>query len=130
MRGIIATLINGRYGEIVRFGIVGALAMGIQYGLYLLLLLVVSPTLANTGGYLISFLFNYVASTRFTFHVKSTARRGAGFVVAHVVNYLLQTVFLNLFIHLGLSKQLALVPTLCVCVPINFLLVRFVLKRK
>lgn len=129
MRNIIATLINGRYREIVRFGIVGTLATALQYGCYLLFLLALSPTLSNTIAYIISFLFNYYASTHFTFQVRSTARRGAGFVAAHVVNYLLQTTFLNLFIYLGLTKQLALIPTLCLCVPVNFVLVRFVLKR-
>lgn len=129
MRNIIATLINGRYREIVRFGIVGVVATALQYGCYLLFLLALNPTLSNAAAYLISFLFNYYASTHFTFQVRSTARRGLGFVAAHVVNFLLQTLFLNLFIHLGLTKQLALIPTLCVCVPVNFVLVRFFLKR-
>ena len=51
-------------GEIVRFGIVGGVATLIQYGVYLLMLYAVSPTLSNTIGYAVSFLFNFVASTR------------------------------------------------------------------
>lgn len=134
---------NGRrekLGEIVRFGIVGVLATALQYGIYLALLSileVVVPswgehtwvTIANTMAYLISFAFNFVASTRYTFKVKANAKRGAGFVLSHVVNYTLQTLFLNLFVGLGLSRQIAMLPTLCICVPINFVLVRFFLKR-
>ena len=59
--------------EIVRFMLVGALATGIQYAVYLLMLLWLQPLAANTVAYLLSFTFNYIASTRYTFRVKSTA---------------------------------------------------------
>lgn len=44
----------------------------LQYGCYLLFLLWLMPALANTLAYLVSFAFNYIASTRFTFRVKAT----------------------------------------------------------
>lgn len=116
-------------GEIVRFGIVGGVATLIQYGVYLLMLYAVSPTLSNTIGYAVSFLFNFVASTRYTFKVKTNARHGAGFALSHLINYGLQIVMLHLFMALGFSEKLAPIPMFCVCVPINFLLVRFFLKR-
>ena len=116
-------------GEIVRFGIVGGVATLIQYGVYLLMLYAVSPTLSNTIGYAVSFLFNFVASTRYTFKVKTNARHGAGFALSHLINYGLQIVMLHLFMALGFSEKLAPVPMFCVCVPINFLLVRFFPKR-
>ena len=116
-------------GEIVRFGIVGGVATLIQYGVYLLMLYAVSPTLSNTIGYAVSFLFNFVASTRYTFKVKTNARHGAGVALSHLVNYGLQIVMLHLFMALGFGEKLAPVPMFCVCVPINFLLVRFFLKR-
>ena len=116
-------------GEIVRFGIVGGVATLIQYGVYLLMLYAVSPTLSNTIGYAVSFLFNFVASTRYTFKVKTNARHGAGFALSHLIIYGLQIVMLHLFMALGFSEKLAPVPMFCVCVPINFLLVRFFLKR-
>ena len=85
--------------------------------------------MANCFAYVVSFLFNYVASTRYTFHVRSTARRGAGFTLAHLVNFLLQTLLLALFLRLGLSKPVAMLPVFAICVPINFLLVRYFLKK-
>ncbi len=121
---------NSRIGEIVRFGIVGTTATAIQYGIYLLLIHWVYPTVANTIGYLVSFVFNYIASTQYTFKVKSTTKRGFGFVFSHVINYLLQTVLLSLTLWLGFEKRWAMVPVLCICVPINFILVRFFLKKK
>lgn len=117
-------------GEFIRFGIVGVVATAIQYGLYLLLLKWLQPQISNTIGYVISFVFNYIASTKFTFKVKSTAKKGAGFAFSHLINYVLQTVFLTLFLWLGLPKNIALIPVFCICVPINFLLVRLFLKKK
>ena len=71
-----------------------------------------------------------MASTRYTFRVKANASRGAGFALSHVVNFLLQMTTLNLFIWLGVSRELAPVPMFCVCVPVNFILVRFFLKKE
>lgn len=127
-------------GEVVRFGIVGVTATLLQYFIYWLLLRLAIhwdveagthtlSTVAMTIGYVVSFIYNFVASTRFTFRVKANARRGAGFLFSHVVNYSLQMLTLNLFLLLGIGKQWAPIPMFCVCVPINFLLVRFFLKR-
>ena len=117
-------------GEVFRFGVVGVLATLIQYGVYWVLIHWLNPTLSMTIGYLVSFLFNFLASTHYTFRVKANARRGAGFALSHAVNWFLQMVILNLFLWLGMSKQWAPIPMFCICVPVNFLLVRFFLKRK
>ena len=119
-----------KLGEIVRFIIVGGLATAIQYGIYLLMLLWLQPLLSNTIGYFVSFTFNYIASTRYTFRVKSPTKRGLGFVFSHIVNYLLQTLTLHAFLMLGLDKKIAMIPMFAICVPINFVLVRFFLHRK
>ena len=118
------------WGEVVRFGIVGVVATAIQYGCYLLLKGVMWPEVANVLAYAVSFLFNLVASVKFTFHTHATARKGAGFLFSHVVNLCLQTLFLHLFLRLGVGAELAPIPMFCICVPVNFLLVRHFLKDK
>lgn len=143
MKDIISHFDKERRGEILRFGVVGVLAVIIQYSVYLLLIWLWNagtsaslpfrtgsgfPLVANTVAYVVSFLFNYVASTRYTFRVKSTARRGAGFALAHLVNYSLQSLLLALFLWLGLPKGVAMMPVFAICVPVNFLLVRFFLR--
>lgn len=120
---------KGKLGEVIRFCIVGVIATLIQYGVYLVFVQWYHYAIANTIGYVVSFIFNFYASTHFTFHAKANARHGLGFAFSHVVNYLLQMVTLAFFTWLGVSKQLAPVPMFCVCVPVNFLLVRFFLKR-
>ena len=116
------------YGEIFRFGIVGCIAVLIQYGCYWLLLSWLNHSVSMTIAYLISFTFNFFASTYFTFKVKATKKRGAGFALSHLINYCLQIVTLNIFIAIGVSKTLAPIPMFAICVPVNFLLVRFFLK--
>lgn len=119
-----------KFGEIVRFAIVGILATAIQYGVYLLLLRWLHHDISLTIGYIVSFIFNFFASTYFTFKVKANAKRGVGFAFSHLVNWLLQIAALNLFIWMGVDKEWAPIPMFCVCVPINFLLVRYFLKVK
>ena len=119
-----------KFGEILRFGIVGAIAALLQYGVYLAMPIITSPGVANTIGYIISFIFNFIASTHYTFKVKANAKRGLGFALSHVVNYLLQTLTLLLFIYIGVPKAYAPIPMFCICVPVNFILVRYFLTKK
>ena len=119
-----------KFGEILRFGIVGAIAALLQYGVYLAMLIITSPGVANTIGYIISFIFNFIASTHYTFKVKANAKRGIGFALSHVVNYLLQTLTLLLFIYIGVPNAYASIPMFCICVPVNFILVRYFLTKK
>lgn len=133
MKDIINRLDDNRrqqLGEVLRFGIVGVAATLLQYIIYWVLICVLNPTVAMTIGYVISFGFNFMASTHYTFRVKASASRGVGFAFSHVVNYILQMTTLNLFLWLGVSKQWAPIPMFCVCVPVNFVLVRFFLKKK
>ena len=148
-RGVVSPL----PAELLRFILVGTTAVVIQYLVYLILIhpslsfsatlgkhpfglsgeglgvgSSLPPTVANTVAYLVSFLFNYVASVRYTFRVKSSARRGLGFAFSHLVNYLLQTLLLTFFLWIGLDKGWAMLPVFAVCVPTNFLLVRKFLK--
>ncbi len=131
-----------KLGEVVRFGIVGVIATLLQYAMYLVMIPCLAwalpklsnndhalATTANTIAYIVSFVFNFIASTKYTFRVKANVKRGAGFTFSHIINYTLQTICLNLFVGMGLTKQIAMLPTLCICIPINFLLVRFFLKK-
>ena len=118
-----------KVGEMIRFGIVGILATALQYAIYWLLIHWLNPSVAMTIGYIVSFAFNFVASTRYTFRVEASAKRGMGFALSHAVNYALQMLTLNLFLWFGVPKQLAPIPMFCICVPVNFVLVRYFLKK-
>jgi len=114
----------------LRFVLVGGTATALQYAIYIVALKVMNHNLALTLGYGISFIFNFFASTYFTFKVKANARRGMGFALSHVVNYFMQLGVLNAFLYIGVPQKLAPLPMFAVCVPINFILVRFFLTKK
>ncbi|RGO89400.1 GtrA family protein [Bacteroides thetaiotaomicron] len=145
--------------EFVRFILVGILATATHYGIYflfmctdvtsyciyywlvfwqLLLIMVfifflcvlMLPAIAYTIGYVISFILNFYLSNIFTFNTKPTVRKGIGFGISHFINYLLHIGLLSLFIWIGVPERWAPLPVFALVVPVNFLLVRFVLKSK
>lgn len=116
-------------GQLMRFGMVGCLAVAIQYGVYYLLLPVSSHNVAYTFGYVVSFAVNYLLTTSFTFKTQKSYGNGIGFAACHVINFFMQIALLNLFIGFGCSKEFAPVPVYAICVPTNFLLVRWVMKK-
>ncbi|WP_081657626.1 DUF6080 domain-containing protein [Prevotella sp. AGR2160] len=122
---------KGQWGEILRFGIVGVSAVTIQYLVYLLLVHLAGwgASLSNTVAYIVSFCFNFIASTRYTFRVKASTGRGIGFALCHLFNYLLQLLILNVAISLGMGKSWAPIPMFLISVPTNFILVRYTLKQ-
>lgn len=118
-----------KFGEMIRFGIVGVVATAIHYGIYLLLNLWINVNVSYTIGYVTSFVCNFLLSNYFTFKTKPTAKKGAGFAFSHAVNWGMQILLLNAFMWLGVSESWAPLPTWCITIPMNFLLVRFFLKK-
>lgn len=116
--------------EVVRFGIVGIIATIIHYVIYLTLNLIIVSWIAYSIGYGVSFLGNFYLSNKFTFKTKPTVKKGVGFGLSHFINYLLQIILLSIFIKLGIPNKYAPIPVFCIAVPVNFLMVRFVLKSK
>lgn len=114
--------------EFIRFCIVGIIATIIHYGIYLFLNLWLNVNIAYTAGYIIAWGCNLYLSAHFTFRTKVSTKRGIGFALSHIVNYLLHIGLLNIFLYIGFSETLAPVPTYCLVVPINFILVRMVFK--
>ena len=52
-----------------------------------------------------------------------------GFALSHVINFSLQIVLLNIFIFIGFGEKWAPVPVLIICIPTNFILVRYFLNK-
>jgi len=116
--------------ELIRFGIVGSIAMVIHYGVYYVLLPTMDRNIAYTIGYLISFLCNYLMSSYFTFHVKPSWKKLFRFSCSHGINYFVYIGLYNFFYWVGFSKEIAPLPVYVVAVPISFILVRIALKNR
>lgn len=129
LRGIMES--DRKTVEFVRFGMVGVVATLTHYGLYRLLLLTqMNENVAYTIGYFMSFMLNFVLSSFFTFHTRPTAVKFVRFLSSHGINYLLHMVLFNLYLHLGVSAELAPLFVYMVAVPVNFVLVRFAMLNK
>lgn len=116
--------------EFIRFGIVGVIATGIHYGVYYLLEQIINVNVAYTIGYVVSWFVNLYLTAHFTFKSQLSVKKGFGFAASHGVNYLLHMLFLNVFLAVGLSEEIAPLFVFAIVIPINFLLVRFVFKSK
>ena len=121
---------NSVINEFVRFGIVGVAATATHYGIYYLLQPYINVNIAYTTGYALSFIANFYLTSYFTFGAKPSWKKLMGMGGAHLVNYLLHIVLLNLFLFIGITKTWAPVPVFVIAIPVNFLLVRFVFKHK
>ena len=115
--------------EFIRFAIVGVVATGIHYGIYLLFLRWMKVNVAYSLGYVISLCCNLLLTSFFTFRERITWKKTVGFLASHGVNYVLHIVFLNLFLYLGVAERWAPIPVYCIVIPINFVLVRTAFKK-
>lgn len=118
-----------RFMEIIRFGITGVVSTLVTYAVYYFCLYWLNPTMSFSIGYIVAMIVNYILTTSFTFKVKANTKNAAGFIISNAINYGLCTLFLNLFIWIGISKKLAPIPMYCICIPINFIIVKFVMKH-
>lgn len=118
-----------KFEEIIRFCITGIISTITNYGTYWILLPYFNPSVSFLIGYIAAVIVNYLLSTSFTFKVKATQKNGIGFVFSNVFNFTLSELFLNMFIYIGVPNQLAPIPMYAICVPINFLIVRYVMKK-
>ena len=115
--------------EAVRFGITGVVSTLVTYGVYYILLKWLRPTFSFTIAYMAAMVVNYLMTTLFTFKVNANTKNALGFIVSNGINYGLCTLLLNMFIWLGVSEQLAPIPMYAISIPVNFLVVRFVMKK-
>ncbi len=116
--------------EFIRFCIVGVIATGIHYGLYLLFSQWIEVNISYTIGYVLSFVVNFLLTNYFTFKTNPNAKRGMGFALSHFVNYCLHMLLLNVVLFLGIPKALAPIPVYMVVIPVNFFLIRFFFNKK
>lgn len=110
-------------------------------------------TLTYAAGYAVSFVANYMVSLRWTFKTEGSVSKGLGFAFSHLVNAGMHLGLLNLFRAIGAGDALSMLliwlvpwlvdllpvlgrpesllplPVYVIVVPLNFLMVRFFLKR-
>lgn len=142
MNQIVKKIVNDpKSREFIRFCIVGGIAMGLHYAIYLALLWMMGmdwtasrgadwrATLAYTVGYAFALVVNMWLTARFTFKENLSVKRGGGFLLSHAINYVLEIGLLNLFLAFHCAEWLSPLLALLISVPVNFMMVRFAFKR-
>lgn len=119
-----------KISEFIRFCIIGTIAAGIHYGIYILLQRYINVNIAYTAGYLLSLVCNFFMTSYITFRSTPSAKKAVGFGFSHLINYLLHISLFNGFLWLGVSRLLAPIFVLAVAVPTNFLILRWVFHHK
>ena len=120
---------SGKRAEMVRFCLVGGFCTCLQYGVYVVFVEAVKlPAVVSTMiSYAISFIGNFLLSSHFTFHSKANVGRGLAFTISHLINMGIQTGLVAIFKGI-VGKTSALLPALAICVPLNYVMVRFAFK--
>lgn len=127
---------NDKINEFLRFCFVGVVATCIHYGVYLLLIKSISfegklwVNIAYLVGFIVSWCCNLFMTAKLTFKTDVSVKRGIYFAITHGINYLLHILFLNFFLFLQFTEQIAPILVYCCVIPINFILVRTVFKSK
>lgn len=119
-----------KFFEFFRFGLVGVIATLIHLLAYFLLIDKVTSNLAYSFGYAIGFVFNFFASSFFTFKARPTFGKFLAFILTNVFNLLLQLALLNLLLWINMGEKLAPIFVLTFAIPINYFLVQKVFKTK
>ena len=121
---------KSRIIEIMLFGMVGTTAMVIHYSIYYVLLPFLPITISFSVGYLVSFLYNFMMTSYFTFKVKPTVKKFSRFATSHGINYIIQIVLLNLFqLLFKVGERVAPLFVYLISIPLNYILVRFAMKK-
>lgn len=119
-------------GAAVRFAAVGIVATVIHYGIYLLLMRWGASYLwAYSIGFVVSLAFNLAATARYTFRTSLSTRKAVLFVACHLFNFTLHTALIYLYVNIaGIGPRIAPIFVYLIAVPVNFLLVRAVMRDK
>lgn len=126
--------------QIMKFGIVGALAFVIDYGVYVLLAngLQMNYLIANIFGFTLSLIFNYFMSMKFVFERKDDTDKRKEFITFTILSLIglgineliifgcvdgvyLNSVFLQEKIDIGLAKQAGKIVATGIVMVYNFI---------
>lgn len=120
-----------RYGEFIRFCVVGAVCTGIDACIFYVVRTFASYQIALVSGYILSLVINYFLTIYWTFKSKPNPKNAVGVVAAHIFNLFvvrmgLMYIFVNGF---SVNDRLAYIPTLAISVITNFIIVKLVINK-
>lgn len=117
--------------EFFRFCVVGGICTALDAGIFYAMRLFAPYQVAMVTGYCLSLIVNYLLTIYWTFKKKPSVNNAIAVVVAHLINLFvvrmgLMWLFINVF---GLEDKVAYLPTLCISVVVNFIMVKFAVNK-
>lgn len=116
--------------EFLKFVLVGGVSFIVHNVVYLLLIhFGVHPSFSYTMGYASWMIVNFILSNYITFNTTPSLRRAIGFAVSSLLYYIIQMCGFWLCRWLQLPDIIITPLVYTIAFPLNFLMVRFVLRR-
>lgn len=118
--------------EFIRFCLVGGLCTAIDALVFYIVRMMVSYHVALICGYMVGLVVNYFLTVMWTFKTTPTGKNAIGVIMAHIFNlFVVRMGLITLFVSLmGMNEMIAFVPTLCISVLSNFVIIKLILKKQ
>ena len=127
MKQLIDSLLRDeRFGQFVRFCVIGTLAAAVHYGIYFILQLWINVYVAYVAGYVLSFVGNFFLTSYFTFRTTPSIGKFAGFAASHSLNFVLHIALLRFFLLIGIHRLVAPPLVMLVAMLVQFCILRLV----
>ena len=119
-----------RWGQLARFVFFGSLNTLLAYGLYLLLLLVVSYPLAYTASYVAGIFISYWLNARFVFRQKLKVKNALQYPSIYVIQYVVGISLLYVIVEMAqISRVIAPFIVALAMIPLAYHLSRHVIQH-
>lgn len=116
--------------EFMKFLVVGGVSFLLHNIVYLLLIRIdINASIAYALGYATWMVTNFTLSNLFVFRTRPTLKRAVGFCISSAVYFAIQFAGFTLCRHLNIPDALITPIVYTIAFPINFLMVRYVLKK-
>ncbi|WP_067175688.1 GtrA family protein [Microtetraspora niveoalba] len=117
-----------RGAPFARFLVAGAANTGVTYGLFVVLCRWAPPPVAYSVVFVCGIALSYVLNAAFVFQTRASLRSAVRFPGVYLVQYLTGLALLTVLVHWGVDSRVAMPMTMCVTVPLTFVLSRRVLQ--
>lgn len=117
--------------EFIRFILVGGGNTLLTFGIYALLLRIMSYSIAYTISYIIGILVSYLMNTRLVFMGSFEIKKAVQYPLVYIVQYLIGLVALYILVdYFNINRLLASPLIVLVTIPVTFLMSRWIIKGR
>lgn len=117
--------------EFIRFCVVGVLATILDAAIFYTVRTFAPYQIALASGYLLSLVFNYFLTVRWTFKKQTNIKNAIGLVSAHLFNlFVVRMGLMFIFVDMcSINDKIAYIPTLGISMFTNFIIIKIVLQK-